>query len=403
MKEEKCCGAVVYKIEYGRLCFLVEKMVKGHTSIPKGHVEGDETEEETALREIREETGLDVRLDTVFRHEVWYYSSERIRKNIVFFVAEPISEDLKKQDSEIDSLAWLPCERSIREMTYDSVREVLIHAAVYLEIKYRSTWLPRDVERFGRIWYCENGVDIHSHVMVGVDDGAQSMQEAMEMLQQEWDQGIRAVFATPHYGKENGYAPDSNTVWYGLNKLSECAREAVPGMRVKFGNEWYCAEDIADRIRRREAWPLMPSDYYLVEFLEYGNVTESAEVMLRRLKKLKDNGIKTILAHPERYQAIQQNWDLAKRICDLHVMLQANAYDLALNQNEQTRNLAQWMAEEGLISFLGSDMHGTRKGARPPKMKEGIRWLYEHVSDGYADDIVRVNAEKYLNVQKLLG
>ena len=84
-----------------------------------------------------------------------------------------------------------------------------------------------------------------------------------------------------------------------------------------------------------------------------------------------------------------------------------NAYDLFLNPKDATRNLAQWMAKEELISFIGSDMHGTGikpngKPARRPQLKEGIRWLYDHADPEYANEVVRVNAEKYLGVPKLL-
>ena len=84
-----------------------------------------------------------------------------------------------------------------------------------------------------------------------------------------------------------------------------------------------------------------------------------------------------------------------------------NAYDFFLNPNDATRNLAQWMATEELISFIGSDMHriGVKANGKPrrkPQMKEGIRWLYENVDDEYANDIVRGNAEIYLGVEKLL-
>jgi len=146
MIHEKCCGAVVYKIEEEQLFFLVERMVKGHTSIPKGHVEGNETEEETALREIREETNLEVRLDTVFRHDVCYSPEEGVRKTVIFFVAEPVTSDMKRQESEVAGLEWLPFEEVIDSVTYDSVREVLIHAAIYLGIKYDHTWVPLYVE-----------------------------------------------------------------------------------------------------------------------------------------------------------------------------------------------------------------------------------------------------------------
>ena len=252
----------------------------------------------------------------------------------------------------------------------------------------------------------EFAVDIHSHIIPKADDGAQTFKEAMELLCLDWCEGIRTVFATPHYGIENGYAPKKHQVEDGYRQLSELAARDFPGLKIFQGTEWYCSDQIVERIRNQEAFPMGDSDWYMVEFLEWGNQTEDAETMLRRLKMMKDNGIKTILAHPERYRAIQMNWNLAKRICDLDVRLQVNAYDLFLNPKDATRNLAQWMAKEKLISFIGSDMHGTGfkpdgKPKRRPQMKEGIRWLYENVDSEYANDIVRVNAERYLGVEKL--
>ena len=132
MKYEKSCGAVVYRFQDGRLFFLVEHMIQGHTSIPKGHVEGNETEAETAVREIREETNLRVRLDTAFRRETRYSPYEGIEKQVVFFAAEALSSDMKNQESEVSSLEWLPSEEAAPAMTYDSDREVLSQAETYL-------------------------------------------------------------------------------------------------------------------------------------------------------------------------------------------------------------------------------------------------------------------------------
>ena len=409
MRYEKSCGAVVYRIHHGELHFLVEHMALGHTSIPKGHMEEGETEEETALREIKEETNLDVRLDTVFRHDISYSPAPGVQKLVIFFAAEALAGEMINQESEVAALTWMPWKQAVYAMTYEDDKEVLKHAAVYLSIKLsnQSFSVLQEAQAMGPnrglLWYREHAVDIHSHTIVGVDDGAQSEEEALELLKQDWDEGIRIVYATPHYGIENGYAPSNNDIRVGFNRLCDAAQSAGLGIKVRMGTEWYCAEDIVDRIRNHEAWPMMDSDWYMVEFLEYGNVTEPAETILRRLKKMKDAGIKTILAHPERYKALQQDRDLAKRICDLGVLLQVNAYDLALNQKESTRGLAQWMAREGLVSFIGSDMHGTRPGKRTPRMKEGINWLYENIEDEEANGIVRVNAERYLGVERLLG
>ena len=404
MKYEKSCGAVVYKEEYGNFWFLLENMVQGHTSIPKGHVEGNETEAETACREIREETGLEVRLDTVFRHDIWYSPEEGVRKQVVFFVAEAKPGKPKNQESEVASLGWYDYEQAIRALTHESDREVLMHAASYLAVKYRRR---NPVKEPGYIWYREHAVDIHGHFIPGVDDGAQSDEETLDMLRLDREEGVQWAFATPHYGEENGYAPDRFEIHGKFSRLSEYLILSGSPIKAVLGSEWYCSDSILERIRNREAFPMGDSDWYMVEFLEWGSHTEDAETILRRLKMMKDNGIKTILAHPERYKALQQDRELVKRICDLNVLLQVNAYDLFLNQQDAVRDLAQWMAKEELVSFIGSDMHGTRirpdgRPARRPQMKEGIRWLYENVDEEYANQIVRLNAEQYLHVERLL-
>ena len=132
VRKEKSCGAVVYRTVNHRTEFLLEHMVQGHTSIPKGHVEDGETEEETALREIREETNLDVRLDTNFRHVITYSPAAAILKDVVFFVAEAKPGKMINQECEVTSLEWLPYEQAIAALTHASDRQTLEAAWNYL-------------------------------------------------------------------------------------------------------------------------------------------------------------------------------------------------------------------------------------------------------------------------------
>ena len=91
-------------------------------------------------------------------------------------------------------------------------------------------------------------IDIHSHIIYGADDGAQSMTEAIRMLQADRDQGAVAVFATPHYGRENNnYLPKAAGVREKFELLKERAAEEVPEIRLYLGTEWYCAWDLAAR------------------------------------------------------------------------------------------------------------------------------------------------------------
>lgn len=132
MKKEKSCGAVVFRREKDGFVFLVETMQLGHISLPKGHVEAGETEEETARREIWEETSLRVRVDTRFRRTIRYSPRPGAQKDVVFFTAEAEEGNITPQPEEVRRAEFLPMEEALGILTYDSDREVLRAAAAYL-------------------------------------------------------------------------------------------------------------------------------------------------------------------------------------------------------------------------------------------------------------------------------
>ena len=115
-------------------------------------------------------------------------------------------------------------------------------------------------------------IDIHSHIIFGADDGAESLTEAVELLKRDRDEGAYAVFATPHYGRENGFVPDAGLVLRNFQLLKERAAEEVPEVKVYLGTEWYCAWELGSRVLRRDAFRMNDTDYVLAEFLEYGQV-----------------------------------------------------------------------------------------------------------------------------------
>lgn len=132
MIKEKSCGAVVYKKEKDKLYILIEEMKGGHFSIPKGHVEDNETEVETALREIKEETNLDVALDSNFREVVSYSPYQNCIKDVVFFVAEAKTFDTKEQLIEVSKIYWLEPYDAINKLTFESDKEVVRKALKYI-------------------------------------------------------------------------------------------------------------------------------------------------------------------------------------------------------------------------------------------------------------------------------
>lgn len=135
IRREKSCGAVVYRTVGETKEFLVEFMGMGHISLPKGHMEAGETEEETALREIGEETGIEVALDTGFRKVSTYQPEPYAVKDVVFFVAEYSGGTVVCQETEVRRAEFLPLDEALSLLTYDSDRRILKQAGEYLSGK----------------------------------------------------------------------------------------------------------------------------------------------------------------------------------------------------------------------------------------------------------------------------
>ena len=128
MKLEKSCGAVLFRVREDTREYLLLRSVKGHWSMCQGHVEGNETEHETATREIREETGLCVEFVENFRHVITYSPYPGCMKDVVFFLARVTGGTLTCQPEEVAEAEWLPYGEALERLTHASDRETLIRA-----------------------------------------------------------------------------------------------------------------------------------------------------------------------------------------------------------------------------------------------------------------------------------
>ncbi len=133
MKQEKSCGAVIFREENTNRYYLVLHSTQGHTTLCKGHVEGDETEHETAAREIREETGLAVDFIDGFRAVIAYSPRPGAAKDVVFFLARARGQDIVCQPEEVADARFLPFGEALEALTHPSDRETLQKARAFLE------------------------------------------------------------------------------------------------------------------------------------------------------------------------------------------------------------------------------------------------------------------------------
>lgn len=132
MKREKSCGAVIFQDGPGGRTYLTLRSTKGHTTLCKGHVEGEETERQTAVREIREETGLTVDFVDGFREVISYSPRAGHWKDVVFFLASVAGGTPVCQPEEVAELRFLPFAQAVSALTHDSDRDVLRKADAFL-------------------------------------------------------------------------------------------------------------------------------------------------------------------------------------------------------------------------------------------------------------------------------
>ena len=135
MGKEKSCGVIVYKKNKDGIKYLLLHYEEGHWDFPKGHQKENETEQRTAEREVKEETGIeDLEFAENFRQAVNYYfkkGDEVIYKEVVYFIASTQTEKITLSKEHI-GYAWTSFEHTIKKLTYDTSKELLKKANNFL-------------------------------------------------------------------------------------------------------------------------------------------------------------------------------------------------------------------------------------------------------------------------------
>lgn len=230
-------------------------------------------------------------------------------------------------------------------------------------------------------------IDIHSHMLPGVDDGCKSREEALAMLRMYEEQGAEAVVCTPHFGPCG--IPDADVdgafMWLSSQPSS---------VKLYLGNEALAGAFDADNVDELNGPRMLAHKALLLEFDEWSGHHESTDNILKTLAYFDHFVCDVIIAHPERYRALQENPALYKDVARM-AKLQINAYDIFDTDILETKITTRWLLANELVSYIGSDAHGAIR--RPPALKNGVRWIYDHCDETYADAIVHDNAARLLN------
>lgn len=233
--------------------------------------------------------------------------------------------------------------------------------------------------------YTINIIDIHSHILPGVDDGAADWEESRKMLEIAYENGIRTIIATPHFSRR------IKLEYLGelAEKLGEKARQIDSGFQIYLGQEIMYFDSLAEYLKQGDALTLAGTKYVLIEFMP----SVSYNNMFQWIRKIQMAGYLPVIAHVERYHVLREE----KRFHELKstgCCLQVNYSSLeGTFLDVHTR----WSRNKILgnhIHFLGTDMHHSAR--RSPAIKKSLKWLERNTNKELQEALTSRNAENLL-------
>lgn len=192
-------------------------------------------------------------------------------------------------------------------------------------------------------------LDMHCHILAGVDDGAKTMAEAKQMLSVAKRGGVTTIIATPHY---RGRWTDRQQQWEAYLQLRPEAEKL--GIDLKFGCEFHFAKFEMEEVSTyRERFCLGDSDRLLFE-LGTGTTFYEVENWIYALQR---SGLEVILAHPERNAEIRANRAVLNRYIEIGCLMQVSADAFARSVFQSVRRTADYLVKSGNCDFIASDAH----------------------------------------------
>ncbi len=216
-------------------------------------------------------------------------------------------------------------------------------------------------------------IDIHSHLLFGVDDGARSLEESAAMLDEAAKQGIEAMILTPHF--RGGMFP------YPKGRIREHFERLLPeaqkrGIRIYLGCEYHVDSSMVEHLKNGRCSTMADSEYVLAEFSYGSDIADITE----QVRLLLCCGYIPVIAHVERYDCILKHPEGAAHLRKMGAMVQINAGAVLGQEGYQARRCCKRLLKNGWADVVASDCHNTDR--RNNRLGE----CYQHIAKKYGED-----------------
>lgn len=239
-------------------------------------------------------------------------------------------------------------------------------------------------------------IDIHCHILSGLDDGSDNISESVRMARLAADGGTRAIVVTPHSNIPNSFANYYDDHYAEVfEALKNSIQEENIPIELYPGHEIYASGDIVRLVKERKLLTLCNSDYLLIEFA----FKEYSETVYRKLQDIVAEGLTPVVAHPERYAFVAEDNSALIRLKDIGCLIQVNKGSLKGSFGRNAHMISHSIIRHELADFVASDAHSPYM--RTPYLADVYEMISDDHSVDYADLLFSINPGKILENVKI--
>ena len=233
-------------------------------------------------------------------------------------------------------------------------------------------------------------IDIHSHLLYGIDDGSKCIEDSVQIINDLSKIGYTDIILTPHYISNSKYNSSRSNNLELLENLRCALKDNDIDVNLYLGNEIYINHHISDLLNSLEISSLNGSKFLLIELPMNGEYD-----YMDVFENLIYDGYKVILAHPERYHAFQRDFSKIYELEEIGVYFQCNIESILGSYGKGAIKMVKRMFKEKKVSFLATDIHHRKKDyIKFDKAKKKIR---KYLSSSELEDLLIKNPSKIIN------
>lgn len=227
-------------------------------------------------------------------------------------------------------------------------------------------------------------IDMHCHILPGVDDGASDLDEALEMARIAESEGITKIVCTPHFHPDFEYTM-GEVLLEEVDNLNKELRNKNVDVEVYIGNELYYSNEVIENLDKLNFHSLNKSKYILIEFAPMNLPKNLADVVY----EIKLKGYTPVLAHVERYNSVIENPNVIYDCIKEGAIIQVNASSILGKHGKEIKKTTEILLDNNMVHIVASDAHGSER--RRPQLKEAYEYIKSNYSKEKANDLFKNN------------